>query len=66
MTPPYNVIGRRTHGHTYVFAYTNAAAIDLPAAVRRCVLDDRHPFDIADGYRMLELATEVMTLNPRR
>lgn len=61
MTPPCNVLTHHTEGHTYMFAYTNAAALDLPGALRECVLDPRHPFNIADGMLMVELASEVMT-----
>jgi len=66
VTLPRNVISYHVHGHTYVFAWTDDALPDLPAAVVRSVVDERHPFDVVDGYQMMDLARELITCNPRR
>ena len=58
----YNVTGCTVAGHKYAILYTDNALTDVPAALKRWVLADWHPFDIADGLRMAEAAKELMTI----
>ncbi len=58
---PYNVLTQVVDDHTYVCLYTDAGLPDVPDALQRWVLEDWHPFDLADGMRMAMGAEELMT-----